>query len=139
MRIRWVHIVVAAVVAEVAAVALLILLVAVFGPSDSEEAAEHYAEQLGRWVGPLGGAALCFLGGYWVARSARTRRPMHGLLVGVAAALIDIAMLLAFRVSFQWLFVASNVGRVLAGWLGGWAATLRGESAPLAQPDTAVD
>lgn len=138
MQIRWVRILIAAVVAEVAAIALLILLVAIFGPGN-EEADKQYAEQLGRWVGPLGGATLCFLGGYWVAWSASTRRPLHGLLVGVAAALIDIVSILAFRVPFQLLFVASNVGRVLAGWLGGWAATLRNSKAPLIEQTATAD
>jgi hypothetical protein len=138
MRIHWARIIVAAVVAEVATIAILVLLVFVSGPSDAV-AAEHYAGQLGRWVGPLGGTTLCFLGGLWVARSSSTRLPLQGLLVGVAAAAIDIALLLASGASFQLLFVASNLGRVVAGGLGGWAATRRGSKASLAVQPLATD
>jgi hypothetical protein len=138
MRIRWRRIIAAAVVAEVATIAILVLLVAVFGPSDAV-AAEGYAVQLGQWVGPIGGATLCLLGGFWAARSSSTRRPLHGLLVGVAAAGIDVALLLASGASFQLLFVASNVGRVLAGALGGWAATRRDSNGAPAEPGAAAD
>jgi hypothetical protein len=122
MRIRWTRVIFAAVLAEVATIAALVLLVAIFGPREAG-AAEGYAEQLGQWVGPIGGAISCLLGGLWVARSVSIRRPLHGLLVGVTAAVIDIALLLASGASFQLLFALSNIGRVVAGGLGGWVVT----------------
>jgi hypothetical protein len=45
-------------------------------------------------------------------------------MVGVTAAAIDVALLVVARVSFQWLFVLSNVGRILGGLAAG-AAVLR--------------
>jgi membrane glycosyltransferase len=124
MGIRWGRIILAAVVAEVAAIAALIAFVALCGPRDAA-AAKEFAERHGVWVGPIGGAVMCFLGGLLVARSVATNRILHGFLVGAATAVIDVALLIAAGAPFQLLFVASNVGRVMAGGLGGWAATRR--------------
>jgi hypothetical protein len=57
---------------------------------------------------------------------------VHGLLVGATAAVIDIAILMASgETPFHLLFIASNLGRVLAGALGGWTASRRKPGAPV--------
>ncbi len=151
---RWLRILIAAVLAEAIPILLLVALVAVFGPKE-QTAAQAYAEHLGQWVGPLGGALMCFLAAWWVnlwrthtcvpcwqscqhyvpakterrdeSRRGRHECPrhhvLHGFIVGVLAALLDIAILIATGAAFQWLFVASNLGRILAGLLGGWMAS----------------
>jgi hypothetical protein len=53
--------VIAGVLVEASAILLLFVLVALFGPND-DAAARAYAERLGQWVGPIGGAAFCLLG-----------------------------------------------------------------------------
>ena len=121
MRIRWGRVVVAAISAEVGAIVALVALVALFGPKEAA-AAQAYAERLGAWVGPIGGAVMCFIGGLWVARSAGHRGVMHGVLVGFVASLIDSALLIGMGAAFQFLFVASNLGKIVAGGLGGWVA-----------------
>ena len=118
----WVRVVVAGAAAEVAAILALVAVVAVFGPNNATDAAA-YAERLGRWVGPAGGAAFCFAGGWWVGRSSRGRPVVHGMSVGLVATSIDVAILLASGAPFEWLFLASDVGRVAAGMSGGWAST----------------
>jgi hypothetical protein len=124
MRFRWGKVVIAGVVAEIVAIATLVGVVAFFGPADAT-AARDYAERLGQWIGPIGGAAYCFIGGYWAARSAGASRILYGVLVGVVAALIDVALLVGSGADFQILFVASNLGRMMAGALGGWASNGR--------------
>jgi len=122
MGIRWVWIIVAGVTVEVGAIAVLVVIVALFGPHDAA-GAQEYAERLGQWVGPIGGATLCLASGFWVARTSSSRRVLHGVLVGAATAVIDAALLVAMWVPFQLLFVVSNIGKVLAGGLGGWVAS----------------
>jgi hypothetical protein len=118
MGLRWGRLVQGAVAAELIPILLLITLVAVFGPPDQAQA-QAYAARLGQWVGPLAGALMCFLAAWWVTASPRAADIRHGLVLGTFAALLDVTLLVASGSAFQWLFVFSNLGRVLAGALGG--------------------
>ncbi len=124
MSLQWGRIVLAAVAVEIAAIALLVAIVAAFGPSEPE-AASAFAEWLGQWLGPLAGAVGCFIGGWWAARGLSTRQIAQGLMVGAVAAALDVGLLMAAGAGFRILFVASNLARVFAGALGGWAAQRR--------------
>ncbi len=121
MTIRWLRILGAAIVAEIIPIVLLVALVAIFGPSDAGEAQE-YASRLGSWVGPLGGALATFLLALWVARPLVDSHVLHGALLGFLVALLDAGLLIAGSTGFQWLFVISGVGRIVAGTLGGYLA-----------------
>ncbi len=124
MTIRWLRLLGAAIVAEIIPIGLLVVLVAIFGPTDATEAQE-YATSLGAWVGPLGGALATFVLALWVARPLVAGHVLHGVLLGVFVALLDAGLLVAGSTGFQWLFVFSGVGRILAGALGGYVAFRR--------------
>jgi len=128
MGLRWGRIVGAAVAVEIAAIALLVVVVAVVGPREPEAAAA-FAKRHGQWLGPLAGIVGCFLGGWWASRAMATRQVVQGLMVGVVAAAIDVALLLAGGSGFKLLFLGSNVGRILAGAVGGWVASKRSTGA----------
>jgi hypothetical protein len=121
MKIRWGRIIVGAVAVEAGAILLLVLVVALFGPNEAR-AAEAYAEKAGAWVGPIGGAILSFLMAFWIARRLSDGQLAHGALLGLFVALVDVALLVAMRAPFAWLFVASDAGKIIAGVLGGFAA-----------------
>jgi len=121
MQIRVGRIMIAAVGAEVLAVLALVLLVALFGPADGV-AAQAYAERLGYWVGPIAGFGFCLLGGFWVARGLHTAQVPNGLVLGCVVAGIDIGILVVSGAAFQPVFAVSNIGRVIAGSVGGWIA-----------------
>ena len=125
MALRWGRIAGAGLVAEIVPIVLLVLVVAGFGPGD-EAAAQAFAERQGRWVGPLGGAAACAAAGWWAARGS-ARGLATGVAVGGIAAALDLALIVGSGAPFEWLFAASNAGRVLAGALGGARG---GQSAP---------
>ncbi len=125
MRIRWINLIAGAGAAEIGAILILVCLVAVFGPQEAK-AAQAYAEKLGPWVGPLAGALLGFIGAFWIARPLEKDQLLHGALFGCFHALIDIALLVAMRAPFEWLFAASDAGKIVAALAGGaWAARLR--------------
>ena len=124
MKIRWLRLIPAAIVAELIPIIALIAIVALFGPGDPAEA-EAYATRLGPWVGPLGGALATFLLAIWVARPLATGHVLHGALLGVLVALLDAGLLVAGSTPFQWLFVVSGLGRIVAGSLGGYLASRR--------------
>ena len=127
---RWGRIILAVILAELAAVVLLVVLVFLTGPSDPD-GATRYAEEIGRWVGPVGGSLATFFAAWWAARGSA--KPLaSGVAVGAIAAVLDVAILLVSADRFDWLFAASNVLRVVAGFLGGRFAASRG--ARLAPP-----
>ena len=117
MRIRWLKLIIGAVLAEIGAILVLVCLVAIFGPQEAK-AAQVYAERLGQWVGPLAGAFLGFLGAFWVTRSLEKDQLLHGALFGCFHALIDIALLVAMQAPFEWLFAVSDAGKIVAALAG---------------------
>ena len=126
MTIRWLRLIPAAVLAELLPIVLLVALVALLGPSDPFEA-ESFALRLGAWVGPLAGALATFALAIWVAHPLAEGHVLHGALLGVLVALLDGVLLVLGATSFEWLFVASGVGRIVAGALGGYVASRRVE------------
>lgn len=103
---------------EVLTVLSLVVLVALVGPPDPG-AAQEYAAQQGRWVGPVAGFVYCVVAGWLVARSAVTRHTLQGMTLGATVAVIDSLLLFASGSNFELIFVISNVGRLLAGAIGG--------------------
>ena len=118
MKIRWIKLITGAILAEISAILTLVLIVAIFGPRDQAQA-QAYAEKLGQWVGPLAGVLLSFFGALWVSRGLTSGHFLHGFLFGLIYALVDVALLVAMRAPFMWLFVASDAGKFLAGIAGG--------------------
>jgi hypothetical protein len=121
MRILWIRLIIGAVVVETAAVIILVGLVAIFGPNEAT-AAQRYAEKLGFWVGPIAGTLLTFIGAFMIARPLLGRGVLHGFLFGFCVAFVDVAILLAMRAPFEWIFLVSNVSKLIAGYLGGVCA-----------------
>jgi uncharacterized integral membrane protein len=118
MKLSWGRIIVGTLLAEAVLFLTFFVLVAIFGPTDPE-AAREFSMLAGRWHGPIVGALVSFLGGWWVARPLAERRPLHGLLVGLFLAILDFAFLAVSAVDFEWLFGVSNLGKLVAGYLGG--------------------
>lgn len=128
MILRAGRIVLAALATEVVAILALVALVALFGPHE-KVAAQQFAERVGFWFGPTAGFVLCVAAAFWLARRLVSGQVSQGVFLGLAAAVIDIALLLLSAAPFQPVFFLSNVGRVLAGALGGWLASKRQPSA----------
>jgi hypothetical protein len=128
MGLRWGRLLAGVAVAEIVPIVLLVALVAIFGPQTQAEA-EVYAARIGRWVGPVGGAGMCLLAAWWVARPLGHLGLRHGLALGVLAAGLDMAILVASGAPFEWLFAASNAGWVLAGGLGGFLGSRPSQAA----------
>jgi hypothetical protein len=121
MHIKVGRIAIAVIAAEILGVLSLVILVVLFGPSD-RTATQAYAERLGFWVGPISGFVFCLLGAFWVARRVIDSHITNGLALGIAAAALDIGILIAIGTPFKPIFALSNVGRVFAGIIGGWLA-----------------
>jgi hypothetical protein len=125
---RWGRIVVAGLIGELIPIILLVAVVAVFGPRELG-AAQAFAEKTGHWFGPLAGVLVSFLAALWVARRLEHGQVAHGIAVGVLIALIDDIILVAMKAPFEWVFVASNLGKIIAGAAGGFVAKSRASAA----------
>lgn len=128
MKIRWIRILIAALVVEALAIGLLVAAVAFFGPIDAAQA-KAFAANTGRWLGPSAGAVLTFLAALWVCSKLAARHVLNGVLLGVLVAVLDVLLLIAAGEPFQWLFVASNIGKIAAGALGGFVSSKRSSKA----------
>lgn len=124
MKIRWIRILIAALVVEALAIGLFVAAIAIFGPIDAAQA-KAFAANMGRWLGPIAGAALTFLAALWVCSKLPARHVLHGVLLGVLVAALDVLLLIAADEPFQWLFVASNMSKIAAGALGGVVSSRR--------------
>lgn len=116
-----------AVAIEGIAVLVLVLIVALIGPAEPG-AAQAYAERVGFWVGPIAGFFFCLGGGWLVARPLPRGQVPRGALLGTMVAAIDVAILVASGATFQPLFVFSNLGRLVAGSIGGYVAVRTSEA-----------
>lgn len=73
---------------------------------------------------------MCFLGGWWVARFTPGLWVRHEAALGTISAVLDLGFITVSGAAFEWLFVASNPGRIIAGTLGGLMAMRSDRPAP---------
>lgn len=79
------------------------------------------------YVAPAGSLVMCFFFAVWVGRRLESRFVLHGILVGVAATLIYVALTLARPEPMAYL-IAHGL-KILGGALGGLVAAHRTEPA----------
>ena len=107
-RMHWVRVLIGGFLAE----ALLILIVI---PINMK-----FGQHPLLYVAPVGSLLTCFLLAWWVGRGIQTRFIVHGLLVGVVAMLIYIALTRAQPEPFA--YVLAHGLKLLGGACGGWMA-----------------
>jgi hypothetical protein len=123
MKLRFGSIAIAAILAEILGIFSVVLLVVMFRPAD-ETQIRAFAELLGLVIGPPSGVLFCLVGGYWVARRARTSYRAHGLATGATAAILYIFIGMVSGAPFSWI-VTSSVARIVGGAVGGLFAEKR--------------
>lgn len=121
--VNWRRVTAAVLLGEMVPIAVLVAIVALFGPRDPVGAGE-FAQRAGVWVGPLAGATVVLLLSAWAGR-ASSRPTRQGAMIGFMVAFLDLGILAATGAPFAAVFVVSNVGKVVAGTLGGWLSGRR--------------
>lgn len=119
---KYLKIVLAAFASEILAIISLVIVVAIFGPQN-QDSAKAFAEDIGFWVGPIAGFLFTLVAAWFIARNLESGQIRNGIAVGVATAAIDVLLLVLGGSVFQFVFVLSNLGRVIAGYVGGWLAS----------------
>jgi hypothetical protein len=110
-RMHWVRILIGGFLAE----ALLIVLVI--------PVALKWGQHPLLYLAPVGSLVTCFLFALWVGRGVESRFVLHGLLVGVVAMVIYVALTLARPEPVAYL-IAHGL-KLLGGAAGGWLAGQR--------------
>jgi hypothetical protein len=77
------------------------------------------------WAAPAAGFLFCLLGGWWMARGVEVAHERNGLALGVAVAVVDLALLLVSGAPFGVLVVSSFMSRIAGGYCGGVIARRR--------------
>ncbi|MFL2855956.1 MAG: hypothetical protein ACJZ8E_06175 [Pseudohongiellaceae bacterium] len=121
MEIKYLQLVVAALAIEIISVLVLVIMVAIFGPSDPDQA-QAFAADIEYWVGPIAGFIFSFLGAYVFTKNLSRSRIPNGILLGLLVAIVDASILLGSDRGFEMMFLVSNTGRVVAGTLGAYVA-----------------
>ena len=129
-RIRWGRIILAAVLLEIAITAVVMPVGLMFGNPLSTDPA-GVGNTTPYFVCAAAGCAIMgFIFGAWAARKAGARHGLHGLLVGITALALYIALgslapggLAAIITAYGLpLYILFNVLRTLGAWTGGMYA-----------------
>lgn len=118
-RIHWGRILAAGLLAEVALILAIVPLGLRLGDTFL-----HYSA-------PPGSLITCFLGALWVGRRIESRFVLHGVLVGVVAALIYVGLTRAQPEPFA--YIVAHALKLTGGAFGGFVAQRRRSTSP-AQP-----
>jgi hypothetical protein len=118
MRVKTLHLFIAAVTMETLGIGILFVLVAIFGPHDPA-GDQAYAERLSLWVGPVSGTVLCLLFGWILTRRLNSGHVINGLAVGAASVALDILLIVLSGTPFRIVHLLSNAGRLAAAAVGG--------------------
>ena len=121
MHIPIIRLILAVIAAELVPILLLVATVAALGPPELESA-QHFAAVMGRWIGPIGGAVCAYLAAFGIGRLAPERALSDGVIVGLCLAALDGLILFASNANFEWIFVISNAGKIIAATFGGWVS-----------------
>jgi putative membrane protein (TIGR04086 family) len=109
--IHWLRVLLGGFLAEVSLIALVIPVSLLFG------------KQTLPFVALLGSLLACFLFALWVGRRIDSRFVLHGILVGVVAALIYVGLTLARPEPLAYL--AAHGLKIIGGAAGGFIAARR--------------
>lgn len=107
-RIHWIRILAGGFLAEASLIVVVIPIAMKWG--------QHPL----LYLAPVGSLVTCFLFALWVGRGVESRFVVHGLLVGVVAMVIYIALTLARPEPFA--YVIAHALKLAGGAGGGWLA-----------------
>jgi hypothetical protein len=113
--IQWGPFLLAILVVELIQVGIVLAFVAAFAPSDE---AMNFASRLTRFTVPTVGTLAGFFAAAKIGR--RSSMPVQqGLLLGAVLAVADTALILISGMTFAWIFVLSNVMKIMGSGAGG--------------------
>ena len=120
--IRIGRIALATIAGELTPIIVLVLVVLIYETRGVDpQTRQAFAERAGMWIGPIVGAIATLGFGFLAARG--TDRPLlHGTIIGLAVAVLDIVLIFGSGAKLIPLFAFSWTGKILAGMAAGLLA-----------------
>ncbi|HUB78117.1 MAG TPA: hypothetical protein VMB03_04925 [Bryobacteraceae bacterium] len=126
--IRWGRVLVAAALSELAVIAVLMAVTGVYALASHKSTAaglQEFGQRAGYYVAPAASGLAVFLGALWVTRGLTAKFLLNGTLVGVAATILTVGMIVSARPEDRFMYIVSFAIRIAAGYLAGLTAQLR--------------
>jgi hypothetical protein len=121
--IRWKRVIVAAVLSELAVIAVISLVMGVYAlliaPGRTSAEYGEFGENAGYYLAAPAAAVAVFVGAFWAVRKLESGFVANGVLVGVIATLLTAGMIVGARPGDRWVYIASFVLRIVAGYAAG--------------------
>lgn len=132
--VSWLRVALAALMAELVPLLILVVAVSVYGfiiaPNQNAEFYQAFAENTGKYIGPIAGTLSTLALGFWAASHNSGRELLHGFLTGLVVAVLDATILVSPSAEFDAVSVLVLGGKLLAGLLGGYVAKRRYQHLP---------
>src|SRR5262245_55698138 len=124
--IHWKRIVLAAFLSEVAVIAVLSVIIIthrfVIAPALTPAQYDEFAQNAGYYVAAPTAAIATFVFAFLAARRLEADLITNGVLVGVIATLLTLGFVFGARPQDRLMYIISYLGRIIAGYAGGFAA-----------------
>ena len=132
--VRLLRVTIAAVLSELIPLLILVIAITVWGflasPGDGQAVYEAFAQQAGKYTGPIIGPLATLGMSFWAARKQTNAWLLHGTLTGILVVILDLAIYASQATSFEAPFLIGLVAKLLAGVLGGYLAQRRYQNLP---------
>jgi len=132
--VRLLRVTIAAVLSELIPLLVLVIVLTIWGylaaPGDGVAIYEAFAQQAGKYTGPIIGPLATLGMSFWAARNQTNAWLLHGTLTGILVVILDLAIYASQATSFEAPFLIGLVAKLLAGVLGGYLAQRRYQNLP---------
>ena len=127
--IRWMRVIVAAVLSEAGVIAVLLAAIAIYSsliaPGMTDAEYQTIGGRVGYYVAPTAGAVTTFLMVLWVGRKLESRYVANGVWVGLVSVILTLGFVFTARPEDRLMYGVAFVLRIVAGYLGGVVAERR--------------
>jgi len=120
-QIKWIRVILTALVVYILSFLLIFAVVTVYASylaiqargAPDVDMINAFANQYAPWIGPIALFVFTLLGARHVAKRVDTAIPLHGVMVGVSAGLVNLLL-----DGFSLNSLVSLILAIVAGWLG---------------------
>jgi len=121
MQIFWGRLMLFAVLVELLSSVSFIISLSALTP-ENIEGIRSFALTHRYWLGPSLGLFFTFIASYINGKLMFKYQVRNGVALGILIVLIDLLCLIFGLVMFSWVFILSNVLKILASIAGGWCS-----------------
>jgi len=130
--VAWKRVIVAGVLSEVAVILAITLVMVVYrfivAPGQPSEKYSEFGQNAGYYMAGPVAAVAAFVMALWAIGSLESGFILNGLLVGIVGTVLTLGFLAGARPGDRWMYVASFVLRIAAGYAAGVVAQRRKET-----------